>query len=62
MARRIHARYRITGKLTAVTPLHVGGYGETADTDMPLARNGAGDLYVPGTSLAGPTRLVRPGF
>ncbi len=56
MARNLHARYRITGTLTATTPIHVGGYGDSPDTDMPLARNGAGALYVPGTSLAGVLR------
>lgn len=56
MARNLHARYRITGILTATTPIHVGGYGDSPDTDMPLARNGAGALYVPGTSLAGVLR------
>lgn len=56
MARKIQARIVIEGKLTAATPLHVGGYGEDFDTDLPLARDGAGQLYVPGTSLAGPLR------
>lgn len=34
----------------------MGGFGESVDTDMPLAQNGAGDLYIPGTSLAGALR------
>jgi CRISPR/Cas system CSM-associated protein Csm3 (group 7 of RAMP superfamily) len=38
--------------------LHVGGYGEDVDTDLPLARDGAGELYVPGTSLAGALRQL----
>lgn len=56
MARNIQSRYRITGILTALTPLHVGGYGDSAETDLPLARNGAGEFYMPGTSLAGVLR------
>jgi CRISPR/Cas system CSM-associated protein Csm3 (group 7 of RAMP superfamily) len=56
MARPIKERLRIDGELVTETPLHVGGYGRDVDTDLPLARNGAGDFYVPGTSLAGPLR------
>ena len=56
MARPITARFQLTGRLRTVTPLHVGGYGASADTDLPLARDGAGRWYVPGTSLAGAVR------
>ncbi|MBI5758596.1 MAG: hypothetical protein HZA46_08770 [Planctomycetales bacterium] len=56
MARRIDGRLTIVGELVTQTPLHVGGHGEDVDTDLPLARNGAGELYVPGTSLAGAFR------
>ncbi|MEK6410288.1 MAG: RAMP superfamily CRISPR-associated protein [Acidobacteriota bacterium] len=56
MARKIASRLRITGKLVACGPLHVGGAGGNADVDLALAENGQGKLYVPGTSLAGPLR------
>src|SRR3954467_4716540 len=56
MARKITSRFHLRGTLLARTPLHVGGYGEDVDTDLPLARNGAGQLYVPGTSLSGALR------
>ena len=56
MARNIHSRLRLTGVLVTQSPLHVGGYGDDVDTDMPLARDGAGRLYVPGTSVAGALR------
>jgi CRISPR/Cas system CSM-associated protein Csm3 (group 7 of RAMP superfamily) len=46
----------LTGTLVAQSPLHVGGHGDDVDTDLPLARDGAGQLYVPGTSLAGAFR------
>src|SRR4051812_23729086 len=56
MAREISSRFRLAGTLVAKTPSHVGGYGDDVDTDLPLARDGRGDLYVPGTSLAGALR------
>jgi CRISPR/Cas system CSM-associated protein Csm3 (group 7 of RAMP superfamily) len=56
MARKLHSRLRLAGTLTTETPLHVGGHGESPDTDLPLARNGAGELYIPGTSVTGVLR------
>src|SRR5215213_3387333 len=56
MARRINSRLKIKGILTAQTPLHVGGYGESFETDMALAKNGNDEFYIPGTSLTGALR------
>lgn len=56
MARALVGRLMITGRLMVRTPLHVGGFGTSVETDLPLARDGRGRLYVPGTSLAGPIR------
>jgi CRISPR/Cas system CSM-associated protein Csm3 (group 7 of RAMP superfamily) len=56
MARLIHSRLKVEGTLTTETALHVGGLGESPDTDMPLARNGKGEYYIPGTSLTGSLR------
>ena len=56
MARHIHSRLKIMGELIAESPLHVGGYGESFETDMALARNGKNDFYIPGTSLTGTLR------
>lgn len=56
MGRRINSRLKVTGNLVAETPLHVGGYGDSPDTDLPLAQNGKGEWYVPGTSIAGVLR------
>ncbi len=56
MARRITSRLKITGSLVALGPLHVGGADDNADVDLALARNGNGQWYVPGTSLAGAIR------
>ncbi|MDG2618058.1 RAMP superfamily CRISPR-associated protein [Thermoleptolyngbya sichuanensis XZ-Cy5] len=56
MARKIEARYIITGVLTAESPLHIGGVNNDPMVDLTLAVNGAGDYYIPGTSLAGALR------
>jgi CRISPR/Cas system CSM-associated protein Csm3 (group 7 of RAMP superfamily) len=56
MARTTTGRLTLRGELVARTALHVGGHGEDVDTDLPLARDGAGRWYVPGTSLAGALR------
>ncbi|HEX8137550.1 MAG TPA: RAMP superfamily CRISPR-associated protein [Pyrinomonadaceae bacterium] len=56
MARKISSRLKIEGTLIAQTPVHVGGFGESPGTDLPLAQNGKGEWYVPGTSLAGALR------
>jgi CRISPR/Cas system CSM-associated protein Csm3 (group 7 of RAMP superfamily) len=56
MARKISTRLKLSGSLTTRTPLHVGGTGDDSIVDMPLAQNGCGEWYVPGTSLAGPLR------
>ena len=56
MARKIKSRLKISGTFVAETPLHVGGLGENVDTDLPLAQNGKGEWYVPGTSIAGALR------
>lgn len=56
MARKLFSRLKINGTLRADTALHVGGHGISPDTDMPLAINGAGDFYIPGTSIAGVLR------
>jgi CRISPR/Cas system CSM-associated protein Csm3 (group 7 of RAMP superfamily) len=67
MSRQIKSRLRVEGTLVAETPLHVGGYGDSSDTDLPLAQNGKREWYLPGTSIAGVVRnwceknLTEPG-
>lgn len=56
MARRRNHRLLIEGTLQAQSPLHVGGMRDSIETDLPLACDGQGRWYVPGTSLAGPLR------
>ena len=56
MARDTAIRYTLTGTLVCCTPLHVGGFGDDPDTDLPLARDGRGRCYIPGTSLTGALR------
>lgn len=56
MSRPIAGRLKINGHLRAESPLHVGGGTDDVDTDLPLARDGQGRVYVPGTGLAGALR------
>lgn len=56
MSRKINSRLIVTGSLEAVTPIHVGRFGDDIDSDMPLAVNGRNNFYLPGTSLAGAIR------
>jgi CRISPR/Cas system CSM-associated protein Csm3 (group 7 of RAMP superfamily) len=56
MGRLIRRRYIVEGELEAETPLHIGAAFGGLVTDMPLAEDGAGRFYLPGTSLAGPIR------
>lgn len=56
MSRKILGKIIIEGKLTALTPLSVGGLGTGEHVDLELAEDGTGRCYVPGTSLAGPMR------
>lgn len=56
MARTLTGKVLVQGTLRARSALHVGGFGEDVETDLPLARDGLDRLYVPGTSLAGPMR------
>lgn len=56
MARKITHRLKVAGKLVALTPLHVGGAEQGPITDMALARDGLGRVYLPGTSLGGAIR------
>ena len=56
MSRPVKYRYLVSGTMVAQSPLHVGGLEGNPATDMPLSINGTGELYIPGTSLAGPLR------
>ncbi|MGB9666586.1 MAG: RAMP superfamily CRISPR-associated protein [Candidatus Cryosericum sp.] len=57
MSRNMSRVYTLTGRLVAETPLHIGGV-DAGDpmSDMPLAVDGQGRYYIPGTSLAGALR------
>lgn len=48
-------RYTITGTLTNDTALHIGSHHDLA-VDMPVSRDGADQVIIPGTSLAGALR------
>jgi hypothetical protein len=46
MARELSTRLTITGILQATTPLHIGGMPNNAEEDMPLAKNGLGNIAI----------------
>ena len=56
MTRAIKKRFRVYAELEATSPIHAGGMGNNALVDLPLAVNGQGHYYIPGTSLAGALR------
>ncbi len=53
MSRPRKSRLNVSATLVAARPLHVGGFGSDIETDLPLARDGRGRRYIPGTSFAG---------
>src|SRR5260221_4387572 len=55
--RRLAGRLLVESRLRLETPLHVGGAGSDVQTDLPIAENGQGRIYIPGTSLAGALRV-----
>ncbi len=58
MSRKVTHTLAVTGRLTSLTPIHVGGAEESAITDMALAADGLGRYYIPGTSLGGAIRAL----
>ncbi|ARQ71934.1 RAMP superfamily CRISPR-associated protein [Streptomyces marincola] len=54
--RPMTSRIRVKGWLHTESPLHVGGMGPDPAESLPIAVDGRGRLYVPGTSLAGAFR------
>lgn len=56
MARKISHTLILEGELVADTPLHIGGADTGHNIDMPLAVDGLGRYYLPGTSIAGAIR------
>ncbi len=53
MARLLSHRYRVEGTLVVTSAIHVGMGASDHDSDLALARDGRGRLFIPGTSLAG---------
>ena len=58
MGRLLRSSIRVDGDLVATTPVHSGGPGESVLSDLPLAVDGKGTVYFPGTGIAGPLRGV----
>lgn len=55
-------RYHIEAAMVLTAPLAIAGAAGTGSIDHPVARNGAGQPYLPGTSLAGALRAGLPDF
>ena len=58
MARALREKLQLSGELVASTPLSVGGMHDDGVSDLTLARDGSGGLYIPGTTLAGCLRAA----
>ncbi|MDQ3886064.1 MAG: RAMP superfamily CRISPR-associated protein, partial [Actinomycetota bacterium] len=58
MAREVVAITRLTAEATTSSPLHVGGWAAAPGADAALARDGQGQLVLPGSSLAGALRAA----
>lgn len=56
IGRPMESRIRVRAWLRTESPLHVGGMGLDRADSLPLAQDGRGRFYVPGTSLAGALR------
>lgn len=56
MARILEKQIRIEGMLEVSHGIHIGNSNEELSLDMSVARAGDGNVYLPGTSLAGPMR------
>lgn len=56
MARDLKAVFDVNALLTAAVPIHVGNADKEMAQDAPVAVNGKGEPYIPGTSIAGPLR------
>ena len=56
VGRHVTSRIRARGWLRTESPLHVGGLADDPSESLPIAVDGLGRLYVPGTTLAGVLR------
>ena len=56
MGRLLRSAIRVQGDLVADTPVHSGAYAEDVFSDLPLAVDGKGVVYFPGSGIAGPLR------
>ena len=56
MGRLLQSSICVQGELIAATPVHSGCLRENVFSDLPLAVDGEGTVYFPGTAIAGPLR------
>lgn len=56
MSLSVGTRIEVLGTLECLGPVHVGGWEDTAEANLAVARDGTGRPVLPGTSLAGALR------
>ena len=62
MTRFVEERLVLTGVLVCETPLSIAGVSGEPHSDAPLIRDGTGQVFIPGTSLAGSIRAFLRGI
>lgn len=56
MGQSIGVRTEVLGTLVCLSPVHLGGWDNTAEASLTIARDGTGQPCLPGTSIAGALR------
>ena len=62
MGQSIATRIEVLGTLVCLSPVHVGGWDNTAEASLTVARDGTGRPCLPGTSIAGALRAYLGGI
>lgn len=62
MGQSVATRIEVRGTLVCLGPVHVGGWDNTIEANLTVARDGTGRPCLPGTSLAGALRAYLGGI
>ena len=62
MGQSIGTRIEVLGTLTCLGPVHIGGWDTTTEASLTIARDGKGQPFLPGTSIAGALRAYLAGL